>query len=351
MNQRLIAALAAVPLVLALIVTAALMPLPFVVYSPGYTVDVLAQDENEAEIIQVDGHKAYYGDGELRMTTVLVTSPETEKTLFELMAAWIDPDDAVYPDLEEGKTDEQNRIEGQVQMVTSQDAAKAAALRELGLEVTTQPGVSLVEKNSPAEGRLQVHDLFLEVDGAPVDSPKEVVEAVSEAEAGEPVEFLVLRDHRRKTVRVTPEKSEEGPRIGILIGTGYRFPFDVSINISPEIGGPSAGLMFALAVYDTLTPGGLTDGRSVAGTGEISAEGVVGPIGGIQQKIVAAREAGAGLFLVPPDNCDEAAGADTGDMRLVAAKTLHAARIAIEAWVEDPEADLPSCDDVLEAQK
>lgn len=348
MSQRLIAALVAVPLVLALVLAAALMPLPFVVYSPGYTVDVLAEDENEAEIIQVDGREAYYDGGELRMTTVLVTAPETEKNLFELMAAWIDPDDAVYPDLEEGKTDEENRIEGQVQMISSQDAAKAAALRELGEEVPTAPGVALVEEGSPAEGKLLVHDLFLEVDGERVATPQDVVSAVAASE-GEQVEFVVLRDRRRQTVRVRPEQTDDGPRVGVRVGTGYRFPFDVTINISPDIGGPSAGSMFALAIYDTLTPGSLVGDRSVAGTGEITGEGEIGAIGGVQQKIVAGRDAGADLFLVPPDNCDEAEGADPGEMLLIAPATLREARTAIEAWVEDPEADLPTCEDVLEA--
>ena len=88
-------------------------------------------------------------------------------------------------------------------------------------------------------------------------------------------------------------------------------PFDVSVNINDDIGGPSAGLMFSLAIYDTLTPGSLTGGQVVAGTGTIDDGGQVGPIGGIQQKIAGAREAGAQLFLVPPDNCADAARAPT----------------------------------------
>ena len=166
MNQRLIAAVAAVPLVLGLILAAALMPLPFVVYAPGYTVDVLAKDKNDSEIIQVVGHKTYRDGGELRMTTVLVTAPETKKTLFDLMSAWVDPDDAVYPfEAVHGdvKTDEQNRIQGEVQMVTSQDSAIAVAQRELGLEVTALPGVSHVNTGEPADGALLVRDLFLRV--------------------------------------------------------------------------------------------------------------------------------------------------------------------------------------------
>jgi Lon-like protease len=352
MNQRLIAAMAAVPLVLGLILAAALMPLPFVVYAPGYTVDVLAKDQNDAEIIQVDGHQTYHDGGELRMTTVLVTAPETKKTLFDLMSAWVDPDDAVYPfDDVHGdvKTDEQNRIEGEVQMVTSQDSAIAVAQRELGLEVTPLPGVSHVNVGEPADGKLLARDLFLEIGGRPVTTAEDVVAAIQGSTPGEPLEMVVLRDHERMEVTVVPERGDDGSTIGIFLGTGFRFPFDVSVNISPDIGGPSAGLMFSLAIYDTLTPGSLTDDQIVAGTGEIAPDGRVGPIGGIQQKVVAARDSDAELFLVPEANCEEALKADNGDMQLVLAETMHSARLAIEEWADDRDADLPSCEDVVDS--
>ena len=119
----------------------------------------------------------------------------------------------------------------------------------------------------------------------------------------------------------------------------------MTIGIDPAIGGPSAGLMFSLGIYDTLTKGSLTDGKTIAGTGTIDAAGNVGPIGGIQQKIVGARDAGAELFLVPPDNCDEASAPRNGDMRLVEAPTMHSARESIEKWVADPDATLPTCGD------
>ena len=349
MNQRLIAAVAAVPLVLGLVLAAALMPLPFVVYSPGYTVDVLAKDQNESEIIQVVGHKTYRDGGQLRMTTVLVTSPETKKTLFDLMSAWVDPDDAVYPEEvvhPEDQTDEENRIQGATQMVTSQDAAIAVAQTELGLEVTPLPGAAYVDPEGPADGKLMVRDLFLEVGGEPVKTPDEVVAAVKGSTPGEPLTFVVFREHKRTEVSVVPRATDDGPQVGISIGTGFRFPFDVRVNITPDIGGPSAGLMFSLAIYDTLTPGSLTDDEIVAGTGEIAADGTVGAIGGIQQKVVAARNDGAELFLVPPGNCRDALEADNGDMQLVRADTMHDARLAIEAWAADRDAELPSCEDV-----
>jgi Lon-like protease len=135
--------------------------------------------------------------------------------------------------------------------------------------------------------------------------------------------------------------------VGIEIGTGYDFPFDVSVNLDDNIGGPSAGLIFSLAVYDTLTPGSLTEGADVAGTGSIDGQGEVGPIGGIQQKVVAAADAGAEVFLVPAANCAAALGANVGEdeIRLVRTTTMHEAVESLETYAEDPDAELPSCED------
>ena len=134
----------------------------------------------------------------------------------------------------------------------------------------------------------------------------------------------------------------KAPRIGISLGIGYDFPFDVSIKVDPAIGGPSAGLMFSLAIYDTLTPGSLTDGETIAGTGELRDDGSVGPIGGIEQKIAGAEDAGAELFFVPRDNCGDVDGLDP-DLTLVKATSMHKALEALEAWADDRDADLPSC--------
>jgi Lon-like protease len=103
--------------------------------------------------------------------------------------------------------------------------------------------------------------------------------------------------------------------------------------------------MMSLAIYDTLTPGSLTGGADIAGTGTITPAGKVGPIGGIQQKIAAARDAGAELFLVPADNCDGIGGVDPGDMRLAKATTMDGAVKTLDDWVADPDAVLPSCEE------
>jgi PDZ domain-containing protein len=347
MTQRTLAGLIAVPLLIALWVSAAIMPLPYVTYEPGLTVDVLAVNDG-SEIIQVEGHKTYHDDGELRMTTVYVSQPDADVNLFELMHDWISREDSVYPYksvYQKGVTTEQNRQEGAVEMVSSQDAATAVALDELGYDVKPAIEVLNVTDGAPADGRLEMRDIFLEVDGKTVSTTEDVVNAVKATPAGQPVEFVVRRDGRRTSVSVTPKSVDGKPTIGIQFGTGFVFPFRVSVNIDPSIGGPSAGLMFSLGIYDTLTPGSLTGGEVVAGTGTIDGSGKVGPIGGIQQKIVGARDAGARLFLVPPDNCQDAVGAPAEDMRLVKAETMHDAVAAIKTWVADHDADLPSCEE------
>ena len=354
MTQRTLAGILAVPLLIGLWLAAALAPLPYVTYEPGLTVNVLGTNDEDQPIIEVSGRKSYADDGQLRMTTVYVSQPRPEgkNNLFELMHDWISDEAAVYPYdavYREDETVEQNREEGKAQMTSSQDAATAVALEEMGYDVT-EPVVAAVSEGTPAEGELEAGDVIISVDDELVTSADEVVDEVTSADAGEPLTFVVRRDDDRETVEVTPAEVDGAPQVGIQVGTQVTpdLPVDVAINIDPSIGGPSAGLMFSLGIYDTLTPGSLTGGQTIAGTGTMDASGSVGPIGGIQQKIVGARDAGAKLFLVPPDNCKDALGAPNEDMRLVRADTMHDARLAIEAWVEDPEADLPSCEEAAQ---
>jgi PDZ domain-containing protein len=327
--------------------TAAFVPLPYVTYYPGPTVDILARSDGE-ETVRVTGHKAYYDDGEMRMTTVYVSQPEQDVTLPILLKAYFDPDAAVWPRSSiyaPDETDESSDRESAVAMVSSQDTAVAAALTQLGEEVAPVVEVQDVTPGLPAEGRLEVRDVLLEVNGTAVTEAQDVVDAVDQAKAGEPITFVVRRDGKERTVEVTPESVDGDLRVGITPGVGYDFPFQVSVDIADNIGGPSAGLMMSLAIFDTLTPGSMTGGADIAGTGTITPAGKVGPIGGIQQKIAAARDAGAELFLVPADNCDGIGGVDTGDMRLAKATTMDGAVKTLNDWVADSDADLPSCEE------
>lgn len=345
MSQRWIAFAVAAPLTFLLLLLVAFVPLPFAVYSPGPTYDVLAKDLDESEIIQVVGHKTYRDDGQIRFTTVR-TSPFGERlSLLQALEAWTDPDRAVIPyDVAhpEDTTPEEEEMQGAVSMVTSQDVAIANAMEALGYEVTPVVQVAYVDEKGPSFGELRVRDKLLEADGRKVRQIQDVVGAVEKHGPGDPVELLVQRGRKRLTVEIEPRKTDGEMKIGVTLGTGYEFPFDVTITVDPAIGGPSAGLMFSLAVYDTLTPGSLTDGEVVAGTGELSPDGEVGPIGGIDQKIAGAEEAGAELFFVPAGNCDDVSDVET-DMRLVKATTMQQALHSLEAWADDRDAELPVC--------
>lgn len=347
MSRRTLAIVIAVPLTALLLIGALALPVPYVRYQPGATVDVLSTAGGK-ERIQVKGHKAYYDDGELQMVTIYVTEPGDEISLGNALVAWVSRDQAVRPYASvyrDDQTAEENDAQSAIQMSTSQDDAIAVALTALGYDVPVVPLVSSVGEGVPATGKLEPKDRFLSVGGKRVETVQQVADAIGSSPAGEPLVLVVERDGKHERIQVTPREIEDKVRIGIELGFDYRFPFDVTINIDQNIGGPSAGLMFSLSIYDTLTPGSLTGGHIVAGTGEIRPDGTVGAIGGIQQKIAAARDAQAELFLVPAANCDEALGAPKDDVRLARVETMEQARDVLETFAADPDAELPSCED------
>jgi Lon-like protease len=351
MSRRTLTSVVVTVLLGMLVGAAFLMPVPYVTMSPGPTVDVLGTADGEPHI-EVDGHKTYPTKGDLRLTTVSVTSPGHALSLVDALAAWFDgtravyPRDVIYPP---DQSVEDAERESSVQMVSSQDTAIAAALEQLGYDPSLQVEVLGVTEGAPADGKLEPRDVIVSVNGTEIRKVTQVSDAIQHTGAGEPATFVVRRDGAQRTVQVTPEKSEDDPKravVGVSIGVGYDFPFDVKVHIDEAIGGPSAGLIFATGVYDTLTPGALTGGHDIAGTGTMDTRGEVGPIGGIQQKIVAAADAGAEIFLVPPGNCASALGAKVSDdeIRLVKAPTLHSALASLKTYAADPDADLPSCE-------
>jgi Lon-like protease len=350
MSRRTLATVVVATLLLVLIAVVAVFPVPYVAMSPGPTLDVLGK-AGSSDIIEVSGHRTYPTRGDLRMVTVSVTNPTRELRLPEVLWAWFDPDRAVYPrDVIYPPNQSAQDVEQQssVQMVSSQDTAVAAALTELGYHLPLQVEVLAVTKGAPADGKLEVHDRLLKVNGTPVKDAGQVTTLLQRSGVGGTATFVIRRDHRKRTEKVRTKASAQDPKkamVGVEIGTGYDFPFDVSVRLGQDIGGPSAGLMFSLGVYDVLTPGSLTGGADVAGTGTIDEQGHVGPIGGIQQKIVAAKRAGAKVFFVPPGNCGSAehAPVNKDQIRLVKAPTMHSAVASLHAYARNHSATLPAC--------
>jgi PDZ domain-containing protein len=202
----------------------------------------------------------------------------------------------------------------------------------------------MVMDGSPADGTLEPGDIVEEVDGEPMRTPQDVVNAVRTHEPGETVEVVVSRGGEALTFTLDTVESDEGhAQVGAGIGVGYEFPVQVEVHIDDRIGGPSAGMVFALAIYDTLTPGAMLEGLRIAGTGEITGDGEIGAIGGIQQKIAAAADDNIEFFLAPASNCDDVAGARNGDMQVVSIETLDDAIDAVEAAANGDANSLPSC--------
>ncbi len=341
--------LAAVLLVV-LLALALLRPVPFVTLSPGPTRNTLGSFEGH-QIVQISGHKVYPTKGALDLTTVRVTKPTANVSLVDAISAWFDPHrevlprDVIYPPDQSAAQSEALNAE---EMQTSQQSAIVAALHELGIPTPSTVVVSAITQGAPALGHLKAGDQIVTVNGTDVTTPEDVGKALQQTPPGGTATFVVKRAGKTVTVKSPTKADSTDPQrtiVGISVGNGYDLPFNINVDVGQSIGGPSAGTVFALAIYDKLTPGALTGGASIAGTGEISVDGEVGSIGGIQQKIAGAEASGASIFLVPSANCAEALGADVSpdDIQLVKITTLHDAVTSLESLAADPSAPVPAC--------
>jgi Lon-like protease len=287
--------------------------LAITVYLPWYSVGP-GPARAVQPLIRFDDRQRFESQGNFVMTSVRLT----QLTAMGVLLAWLDPDRAVlerevlYP---QGEDVQQERERAISQMDSSKLDAAAVVMRELeGYPEEHGDGV-LVESVQPgcaADGELFPGDRILSIDGVEVDTYDEARRAIRAAPSGDTLTFDVSVDGTPETARLVREPcgGYERPIVGVSMINS--FPFDVSIS-SGDIGGPSAGLMWALGLYDLLTPGDLTGGRTVAGTGQIAPDGTVFAIDGVQEKIAAAADAGATVFLVPEDNLGAArAGGDHG---------------------------------------
>ena len=349
MSRRTLAGLLALGLLVVLGAVAVTRPVDYVTFRPGPTMNVLGKYDDKT-IVNISGHKTYRDDGALRMVTVYAGGPGENTNLVELLYGWIDPNIAVLPKsiYEKGETDETNRQQSAVQMSSSQDNATAAALSALGIGYQTEVEISGVAKDGASAGKLEKGDVLLAVDGKTTADPNQLVDVIRAIKPGTPTVLTVRRDGKEQQISVITKAAEDDPkasRIGVSIQPDFVFPFKVRIRLPDSVGGPSAGMMFALSIYDVLTPGSLTGGKTIAGSGEITPDGTVGPIGGIGQKLPAAQRDGAKLFLVAADNCAEAVHShyDADKMRLVKVTKLADAIKDVETWRDDPDAELPRC--------
>ncbi len=322
---------------------ATLPTVPYVALLPGPTLNTLGQHSGKP-LISISGRKTYPTSGHLNMVTVsFIGGPGSNFNLFAALRAWLTPGEAVVPQEEiftPGQTQQQVLKQDTEEMASSQQTATAAALCQLGIRFDTVDSVLGTIKGDPAHGVLRAGDVITAVDGTPVTCKHDAATMIRARRPGASVRLTVRRGGATRTFRLKTIDVQGTAVVGISVSESYRFPFQIKISIG-NIGGPSAGMMFALGIIDKLTPMNLTGGRFIAGTGEITAQGAVTPIGGIQQKMAGARAAGATVFLTPALNCPDASGAVPAGLKLVKVSSLSGAIADLQAIKQGRP--VPSC--------
>jgi PDZ domain-containing protein len=323
------------------------LPTPYVIERPGPVFDVLGKSDGTS-VITIDGVQSFPTTGRLDVLTVSVAgNRENTPSWLELAAAWVDPAQAIVPIdvmFPPNVSTAQVEAESTAMMEESQQDAVAAALTKLGYTVPWHVYVSEVTKGSPAAGKLVAADFVMKINGIVIKDVDQMRTVINNLAIKGPLSVEVQRSGKLVVEQITATLNKEGKyRLGILAGYKYDFPVKIKLQLG-DVGGPSGGMMFALGIIDRLTPGQLTGGKHIAGTGTIDAAGNVGPIGGIRHKLFGAQRAGATIFLAPASNCDEVVGHIPDGLSVIKVSTLTEAKADLEkiATGSNP-ATLPTC--------
>lgn len=324
-----------------LFVLALTLPVPYVMLSPGPTFNTLGTDNSGRQIIVINGKRSNATRGHLNMTTVNVST--TPLTVFDALNGWLAHDEVVVPRaaiFPPGESEKQVNQQNSRDFSQSQDDAITAAACELGYP--QRFGVVSVLGSGPSYQVLRPADQIRTLAGRPADTDSALYAQLSAQQPGTSVPVGITREGKATSVSVTlgkPLPGRHGASLGIEVGQVCQAPFSVDLGLGNEIGGPSAGLMFALGIMDKTGPTDLTHGLFIAGTGTIDPAGNVGPIGGIQLKMIAARDKGATVFLAPAKNCGDVRGAVPSGLDVVKVDTLHHAvqdLLALQKGVDGP---------------
>jgi PDZ domain-containing protein len=309
-------------------VVVALLPSSYVIEEPGPVFNTLGTTTVGAQkvpVLSISGHPTYPTSGALDMLTVNIAGdPQNRPNWSEIATAWFDPSKTITP-IDEiyapQETVEQSNKEGTQEMTDSQQQATAAALYDLGIAFDSTVTAQGTAKSSPASKVLKKGDVLKSLDGKTFVDSDQLHSLVVANGTNKAATITFLRKGVLQSATVTPEATQSGAYLGVYLDETFSFPFPVKVQLQ-DVGGPSAGMMFALGIIDKLTPGELNGGKHVAGTGTISAFGLVGAIGGIRQKMYGARAAGATYFLAPASNCDEVKGHIPSGLHVYATSTL-----------------------------
>ena len=323
---------------LVLMVLGLVIPSPYVIEKPGIVVNTLGDiviDGEEQPVIQFDGAAPKSGATLNLLTVAIVGSPDDRLGWLEVIPALINPRQELVPLSQmfpEGQTSEERDTANQAMMQHSHLTATAAALNTLDVAFETEVTVEDVVEDSPANGQFVPGDIITRVDGASVTGMGMVREAVLRAGEGQNMTFSVLRDGDEHDLSVRPalHPLSSAPYIGVVMASDYSFPHEITFDVD-RIGGPSAGMMFSLAIVEELGGGELVGDTIVSGTGTVDDSGAVGAIGGLTQKIWAADDVDSEVFLMPVGNCGSLPDRLPDDMAIVPVATLDEAVAALEA--------------------
>ena len=321
-------------------------PTPYLVEQAGPAYNVLSTLGGKP-VITIEGQKTYPTTGQLDMLTVTLKGDSTRgASWLDVGLAKIDPSVAIvekkdiYPP---GWDDAKLNEEADMMMLDSQSNAKAAALNLLDIPFESSIKVTSVSKSGPAANVLKAGDTLVTVQGQPATGIDQLRSYVAATKGKMQVQLEISRAGKLSTVFVRPELIDKEYRMGIYVQSVPEFPFKIDIEVG-NVGGPSGGQILALAIYDKLTPGSLTGGQNIAGTGTVTPEGTIGPIGGIRQKMYGAIRSGAKWFLAPSENCDEVIGHIPEGIQVIKVSNLQDSLKAVKAISTGVgTATLPSC--------
>ncbi len=321
------------------------VPAQYAIEGPGPTFDTLSTAE-DAPLVSIDGATTYPSSGELRLTTVSVSDASSQRfTMGAVIQAFFSPARTVQP-IEQvlGSPQDQQATEARSarQWITSQESATVSALGSLGMEVPATISVVEILDESNAKGILEVGDVLVGAEGQEFVSYADLTTYLADRQPGDTVTTTVERQGQELTVSFDLIDYEGQARMGVSVDPQFSPPIDVTVAID-KVGGPSAGMMFALAIMDQLTPLDELKGAHVAGTGVIDVDGQVYPIGGISHKMVGARSDGANFFLAPVENCNEVVGHIPEGLDVYAVDTLDDAYAALVAIGKNDTSGLPRC--------
>lgn len=331
----------------ACVLVAAVVPVPFVIWSAGPTSDLLATGDTVP--VTVTNATNYPTTGRLLVTTVSQTRLSANVSLLEaLYSYWaeqreVQPRSAVFP---AGVDESTLAAEQATELTSAQEDAAAAALRAAGIKVDPVPVVAAVNAAGPSAGKLLVRDVVIAIrytttpTATAVQTAAEASTAIASGKVGDQIMFSIVRDGVPQDVLVTTQSSKtsaDQPVAGVSFVQGFRYAPEVTFKLDPSVVGSGSGLMFALAIYDKVTPDALLKERIVAGSGSIDANGAVSRVAAIREKVVSAERAGASVFLLPAANCAELAG-QRPTVRLVPVATLAEAVDALGALSDTEKA-------------